>query len=311
MAREDSSLAGGFKPWHLLMLGLAALILLSLLPTGLLLTHPRGDKKDLHILCTFLPVYVFTLNVVGDTPGVHVEMLVGPDAGCPHDYAVRPADLKRAAAADVIVAQGQGIDAFAEELAKTNPRARLITITESWQDLQQDVNPHMWVSLGRAIRMAHTLTLELAAADHSRAEAFVRNQAPFTDRLSRLAVRMQEASRHFKNRRIVTFHPAFEYLASELNLEIVATLTDDPEHPPSARRIAEVIETIKRTHPAAIFYEPAYSDRLARTVSRETNVPVYALNPFNTVEGEPTARSYEEVMEHNLQVLQQALGSNP
>jgi ABC-type Zn uptake system ZnuABC Zn-binding protein ZnuA len=50
-------------------------------------SHP-GDLK---VLCSFLPVYVFAQNVVGDTPGVEVELLLSPDLGCPHDMPFVPA----------------------------------------------------------------------------------------------------------------------------------------------------------------------------------------------------------------------------
>src|SRR6185295_3520473 len=106
---------------------------------------------------------------------------------------------------------------------------------------------------------------------------------------------------------IVTMHDSFAYLARDLNLNVVATLTADPEHSPSAGQMTETIDTIKRTGAAAIFYEPAYADRLPRTISAATGVPVYALNAMTSVDGPVTARTYEDIMDQNLVVLQQAL----
>src|SRR5712691_4583870 len=52
---------------------------------------PAGPFK---VLCSFYPMYVMALNVVGDTPGVEVECLTEPMVGCLHDYQLTPANLK-------------------------------------------------------------------------------------------------------------------------------------------------------------------------------------------------------------------------
>ncbi len=49
-----------------------------------------GDKP-LRVLTSFLPIYLFTKNVVGNATGISVDMMVPASLGCPHDYAlVRP-----------------------------------------------------------------------------------------------------------------------------------------------------------------------------------------------------------------------------
>src|SRR5690606_20922099 len=139
------------------------------------------------------------------------------------------------------------------------------------------VNPHVWVSPRQAAIQVRALGDGLAARDPEHAAAYRANAAAYADRLTALHERMRAASRQFTNRRIVPFHDAFAYLARDLDLEVVATLTQDPDHAPSARRIADTIGVIRETRPAAIFFEPAYSDRLARSVSSETGVAMYAL----------------------------------
>jgi zinc transport system substrate-binding protein len=340
----SARLAAISRPVLVLLAALGILVVVSMLPTqragSKSATRPEGTR--LSVACTFLPMYVFTRNVVGDTPGVQVELLVAAGVGCPHDYAVRPRDRKLAADADVIVANGLGLDAFVKEL--TDDPGKILYLAEGCdviRDGQADehdhdhghdhaghddhahgpecnhghdhgpINPHVWVSPRQAAVQVRALGEGLAARDPEHAAAYRANAAAYIDRLNTMYERMRAASQRFANRRIVTFHDALAYLARDLDLEVVATLTQDPEHAPSARRIADTIGTIRETRPAAIFFEPAYSDRLARSVSSETGVPMYALNPFNTVEGTPGPRSYEDVMEQNLRVLIEALGGRP
>jgi ABC-type Zn uptake system ZnuABC Zn-binding protein ZnuA len=58
-----------------------------------------ADRKQLRVLTSFLPVYLFTKNVVGSVPGVSVDMMLPASLGCPHDYALVPSDMKKIAAA--------------------------------------------------------------------------------------------------------------------------------------------------------------------------------------------------------------------
>ena len=76
---------------HLSVLAILAVVVF--LPSG----RDSKEAARLRVVCTFLPNYVFARNVVGDTPGVNVRLLVSTDVGCPHNYVVTPADLKAVA----------------------------------------------------------------------------------------------------------------------------------------------------------------------------------------------------------------------
>lgn len=278
-------------------------------------SRPSGD---LRIVCTFLPVYVFTLNVVGDAPGVRVEMLVSRGVGCPHHYSMRPADLKRASQADLIIANGLGIEPFLDDLVRGNSTARVLTLSDDCDVLKEasaghaepehaGANPHVWVSPVEVVKEVRTLARKLGQADPPRADRYKANGEAFVARLESLHRQMLDAAKGFTKRDIVTFHDAFAYLARDLGLNVVATLEAEPGQEPSAHQMATIIDILRRTR-APVFFEPASSDQIARTVARDAGVPVFAMNPFNSLDGEPTARSYEEVMSANLKVLRQALG---
>jgi len=333
----------------------AIVVAVILLPSGLKTSQPG----QLRVVCTFLPNYVFTRNVVAGVPGIDVHLLLSTNLGCPHDYTVTPADLKAVAQADVIVANGLGLEPFLDDLRRANPKARIVTISGGCDVLEargghhhaheeaepvastphepghehheehgghaetkaatdqtdhhdeHELNPHVWVSPVQAIRQVHELARQMSEIDPSHAASYQANANAFAARIEALHKAMLEASAGFTNRRIVTFHDAFAYLARDLNLEVVATLTLDPSNPPSVQDMARVIESIRAAGAAAVFYEPAYSDRVARTIGRDAGVAVFPLNPFNSLDSVPTERSYEDVMRQNLETLKKALGHKP
>jgi zinc transport system substrate-binding protein len=107
------------------------------------------------------------------------------------------------------------------------------------------------------------------------------------------------------NRRVVAFHRAFDYLARDYGLEIVAVIENDPGVEPSARDLAALARQIKAAAPVAIFAEPQYPARVAQTLSTETGVPLYVLNPLETGPADPDA--YINAMWENLKTLGTAL----
>ena len=108
-----------------------------------------------------------------------------------------------------------------------------------------------------------------------------------------------------KNKNIVTFHEAFLYFAKEFDLNVVDVIQREPGTYPSAKEVAEIIKNIKDKDVSAIFVEPQYSRTAADTISKETGVLVYELDPIVT--GQLEKDAYIETMEKNLEVLKQAL----
>ena len=108
-----------------------------------------------------------------------------------------------------------------------------------------------------------------------------------------------------ENKRIVTFHEAFEFFAEEFGLTVVGVVEREPGTQPSAGELAEIIDTVKEMNAKAIFVEPQYSKTAADTISNETNIPIYTLDPV--VSGELEKDAYEKIMKDNLNNLKEAL----
>ncbi len=287
-----------------------------------------ADPPKKQIVCTFLPMYVFTLNVVGDTPGIDVRLLISSDLGCPHDYAVRPADMKLIADADLIIANGLGMEPFLVELLKPGNRATVLTVSGDCDPIRiaekhdhapgekcdhdhGSVNGHVWTSPGEAIKQVNNLARQLGQADPERASRYLANAEAYSIRLRALKKEFADAAAEFTRRRIVTTHDAFAYMARDLGLEVVAVLESEPGKAPSAGRMAATVDTIRSSGAAAVFYEPSSSTRVAQTIAREAGISAYSLNPFNSLRNRPIADSYETVMRENLTTLRKALRSDP
>lgn len=287
------------------------LIALSLsLPTA----QAVAGGKPLRVLTSFLPVYLFTKNVVGSAPGVLVDMMLPASLGCPHDYALVPSDMKKIAAADLFIVNGKGMEEFlGSPVRKANPKLVVVDTSADVKPLRNEdkdehgeFNPHTWVSPRNAVLQVRAIEQALSKASPENREVFSRNADAYMKRLEGLAEEFDQAAKRFRKRNIVTFHNVFDYLARDAGLTIVGEIEVTPGQEPSAGEVHKLIETIKAKKAAAVFGEPQYPARLAEMVANEAGVPVRSLDPVAT--GSTSLTTYEDVMRTNLRVLQEVLG---
>jgi len=120
--------------------------LLAALLAALLVLSPFSrvaQGADLRVLTSFLPMYLFTRNVVGDAPGVTVEMMLPASLGCPHDYSLSPGDMRKIAEADLFIANGFGMEDFlGAPVRRANPKIRVVETASSVIPLRAGGDPH-------------------------------------------------------------------------------------------------------------------------------------------------------------------------
>ena len=285
-----------------------------------------GAAEPLRVLTSFLPMEIFTRNVVGDTPGVTVASMLPASLGCPHDYALTPGDMKKIASADLFVANGLGMEEFlGKPVRRANPKILIVETAHGVRPIREghddpakgahggkghdpgEINPHTWVSPRNAILQVREIEKALSAARPVSARDFRRNADAYVSRLSALAAEFETAAKTFRRRNIVTFHNVFDYLARDLGLTVVGEIETAPGQEPSAGEIRNLSRTIRERKVPAVFSEPQYSPKLAEALAREAGVPVRVLDPVAT--GSRALTAYEDAMRRNLSTLKEALSA--
>jgi|YNPBryantNP2012_1023418.scaffolds.fasta_scaffold01770_5 zinc transport system substrate-binding protein len=292
--------------------------------------HP--EDRPLRVLCSVFPVYLFTKHVAADTP-LQVDLMLPPNLGCPHDYALTPQDMQKIALADLLVVNGQGLEEFlGEPVTRANPKIRVIDASAGVKDLIEMAdedeeeghpegsreekghhhhagpNPHLFASPRMAAWMVQTIAGELEKADPRHAHLYARNAKEYADRLVKLAEEFAETVKTLKSKKIVTEHAAFDYLARDCGLQIVAVVEETPGQEPSAAQMLEIVERIKATGAAAVFTEPQYPAKVGQTIARQAKVPVATLDPVASGPADAGLDYYEKVMRANLETLKKVLG---
>lgn len=268
-----------------------------------------SKKAEFTIVTSFYPMYILTLNVVKDIPGIKVVNMTQPQTGCLHDYQLIPADLKTLEKADVFVINGGGMENFMDKVIKQQSDLKIIEASkniEMIKDENGEPNAHVWVSIAGAEKEVNNIAEGLASSDTKNAGAYRKNAADFDKKLEAQKAKMQKALEGFKNKDIVTFHEAFPYFAKEFGLNIVSVVEREPGTEPSAGELAKLIDQIKSTKVKVLFAEPQYSQRSAESIAKQTGAKVYMLDPIVTGSTDANADSYIKTMDENLKVLVKA-----
>jgi zinc transport system substrate-binding protein len=304
---------------------------LSLLLAGM--TSPfsiqaRETGRPLQVVCTIFPIYVLTLNVVGQIPGIEVKLLLPPHQGCPHNYDLTPSDLIKLSQADLIVANGLGLEEFLEKsMVRAHLQARVLLAAEKVKPIRNQpgpgelylkghhdeedhhhegaINGHAWVSPETAAIMVRTIADGLAVKDPVHSREYHSQAEQYGKRLENLAWGMKAVVSQAKNKKCLAFHDILAYLARDIGLTLIGVVESHPGIEPSPKEMVRLIRLLKRQQVAAIFSEPQYSDKVVKTLSRASGVPFFELDPVAT--GKPTADSYEKGMRKNLEILGKAI----
>jgi zinc transport system substrate-binding protein len=277
-----------------------------LLLAGILALPARADES-LRVVTSFYPVYVATLNISAGVPGVEIHNLTSPHIGCLHDYQLTAGDVRQLADADLLLANGAGMETFLGKVKEQSPSLRVVEVSEGIPLM--DGNPHVWVSFEGASRQVDNIAEALALAAPEKADTFRANAATYKAALAALDEKMKSSLAPYAGTPIVTFHQAFPYFARDYKLDLVGVIAREPGTEPSARELADTISLVRERKVKALFAEPQFPDKSAQVISRETGVKVYELDPVVTGPSEPSeARgAYLRAMGKNLGVLQEAL----
>jgi zinc transport system substrate-binding protein len=274
------------------------------------------DDSKFNIVTSFYPMYVLTLNVADGASNVTVSNLTAQTTGCLHDYQITTTDMIKLGHADVLVANGDGMESFIDKAVSTYKDLKVINASDGIldsidkehddsEDDEHEINSHYWVSICLYIKQVENVARELSKIDPDNAEIYKENASNYIKKLTDLKNKMHEELDKIKNKKIVTFHEAFEFFADEFGLDIVSVIEREPGTYPSSRDVAEIIDEVKQKDVKAIFAEPQYSRTAADTIARETKVNVYSLDPLVT--GEMSKDAYINAMNNNLEVLKEAL----
>jgi zinc/manganese transport system substrate-binding protein len=259
---------------------MAALVVASLLPSTV------GAQRS-------RPVVVATHSILGDIVGhvgrdqIELTTLVGPN-GDTHEYQPVPADAQKLIRAHVIFENGLGFESWLPSLYNASQtRASRVEVTARIPPVMGtsgaeagEPDPHFWFDVNNVISAVGVVRDTLSQLDPAGESIYWANADAYIDQLQELDswIVMQVTSVPLAQRKLVTTHDAFGYLANRYGFEILGTAlrSFSTEAEPTARQTADLVQEIRNANVRVIFPESISNPALMAQIAREAGVTLGA-----------------------------------
>lgn len=289
------------------------IVLCLLLPACGGATRPENGR--LNVLATTSIVGDVVAQVGGDAINLTVLLPIDSD---PHTFSPNPQDAVALSEAEIIFANGAGLEEFLPPLLEsTGMEDRLIEVSiginllEMEGDAHSRGDPHTWMDPNNVILWTENIAAALIAVDPEHSTLYQENTNAYIASLQTLDewIQSEVTQVPVEKRVLVADHAALGYFAARYGFEQGGSITGSfsSEAAPSAQELAMLEDKIRQERITAIFVTEASNQALAEQVAMDTGINAVWLQIASLTGGDGVAPSYLELMRYNVQVIIEAL----
>ena len=300
-----------------LLVALLAGLLVGCRQPSLPRVSPLANPSDAPplVLTTFTVLADMARNVAGERLQVRSITRLGAEI---HGYEPSPSDLEGAQGADLIVRSGLGLERWADRFIQSAGNRAEVTLSEGMRPLliEGDAyagkpNPHAWMSPQRAQLYVNRLVQAFSAIDPAGAATFRANGEAYKRQLGQLDADLRAALARVApaQRLLVSCEGAFSYLAHDYGLEEAYLWPVNAESQVTPRRMARLIETVRRRRVPAVFCESTVNANAQREVARAAGARfggTFYVDSLSDASG--SAPTLLKLQRHNVDLIVKGLG---
>lgn len=281
------------------------------------------------IVATTYPLASIVEQIVGDAADVRCII---PPGVSPHGFEPTSEDAEAIAQAKAVVLVGGGFDEWV--LGKSPKRGKdgpvIIAMAEPAEHDHHDhghghghdhghehhhhegANPHIWLDPVRMAEFAHHLSHDLMPVFSETVADEIHNRAhELEEEIETIDAEYRKALAPIADKKIITFHDAFDVMAARYKIEVAATLMPPELTGTLTRaRIEQAIEAVRKHRLGVIYTEPQFPAEAGDVLRREAGVKVLTLDPLGDP-AVPQRATYQKMMRYNLETLVKGFAIEP
>ncbi|EJM56290.1 zinc ABC transporter substrate-binding protein ZnuA [Pseudomonas sp. KB_15] len=287
-------------------------IFVAFIASFLLIGSAQAEVK---VLTSIKPLQLIAAAV---QDGVAIPEVLLPPGASPHNYALRPSDVRKVQSVDLLYWIGPDMEGFLPRVlnGRTLPSVAVQDLpgmklrrfaedshshAEEADEHDHDHRPgsldaHLWLSPVNARVIATKMAADLSAADPDNAARYQSNLKAFDERLDALDARLKKRLADVQGKPYFVFHEAFDYFEDAYGLKHVGVFSVAAEVQPGAQHVAAMRARLQEVGKTCVFSEPPLRPRLAETLVAGLPVKLAELDALGGYTP-ATAQGYEQVLE--------------
>ena len=272
-------------------------------------------QAEVRVLTSIKPLQLIAAAV---QDGVAIPEVLLPPGASPHNYALRPSDVRKVQSVDLLYWIGPDMEGFLPRVlnGRTLPSVAVqqlpgLTLrhfaednhshAEEADEHDHDHRPgsldaHLWLSPINARVIATKMAADLSAADPANAARYQSNLKAFDERLDALDLRLKKRLASVEGKPYFVFHEAFDYFEDAYGLKHAGVFSVAAEVQPGAQHVAAMRARLQEVGKTCVFSEPPLRPRLAETLVAGLPVKLAELDALGGYTP-ATAQGYEQVLE--------------
>ncbi|HBO38808.1 MAG TPA: zinc ABC transporter substrate-binding protein ZnuA [Pasteurellaceae bacterium] len=265
-----------------------------------------------NILASVKPLGLIASSIAD---GVTETEIIVPPGASPHDYSLKPSDVKKVKSADVVLWIGEDVDGFLAKNIGSIDSSKVIEIAqlpeiklrlgksehhhEHGDEKHADhnhghdhrshdkdkhdklsINWHVWYSPEISKVVARKLADKLSEQYPDKKALVAQNLENFNRTLAQQSEKISTQLAPFANKGFYVFHDAYGYFNDAYGLKQTGYFTINPLVAPGAQTLATIKEEIKEHKVSCLFAEPQFTPRVIESLSKGTGVHIGHLDPM-------------------------------
>jgi zinc transport system substrate-binding protein len=282
--------------------------------TGFLSIAPA--QAEVRVLASIKPLQLIAAAV---QDGTAVPEVLLPPGASPHNYALRPSDVRRVRDVDLLYWIGPDMETFLPRVLAGRTKAsvpvqslpgmhlRHFTASSDHHDDEGDddehdhdhrpgsVDAHLWLSSVNARVIAAKMAADLSQADPANAARYASNVQAFDERMDAVDAKIKQRVAGITDKPYFVFHEAFDYFEEAYGLKHAGVFAVSSEVQPGAQHVAAMRTRLASFGKTCVFSEPPLRPRLAETLSAGLPVKLAELDGLGGYTP-ATAQGYEQLL---------------
>lgn len=269
--------------------------------------------RAIEVLTTIKPLGFIAAAI---TDGVSEPKVLLPTGASPHDFSLRPSDIRSINSADLVVWVGPELEGFMAKPLANHPHALTLTQVEGMplfnyatQDSHdshdhdghdhdhaahehgdhdhdegheghhhEGVDPHIWLGPTQAKVIAKAIASELGTLDPANQARYEANLAAFDAKVDAKDKVIAGQMKAVNQKGYFVFHEAYGYWERHYGMSSKGHFTVSPERRPGAKTLVDIRKALEEKQASCIYAEPQFSPAVIESVARNTGAKVLLLD---------------------------------